>query len=49
MASENNNSTKKEKTPSSIHELTLIVNKAEYKELVKLQDLGRILYNACLG
>ena len=49
MASENNDSTKKEKTPSSIHELTLIVNQTEYKELVKLQDLGRILYNACLG
>ena len=49
MASENNNSTKKEKTPSSIHEFTLMVNNAEYKELVKLQDLGRILYNACLG
>ena len=42
-------SSKKENTPSSIHELTLIVNKSEYKELVKLQELGRILYNACHG
>ena len=42
-------SSKKENTPSSIHELTLMVNQNEYKELVKLQDLGRILYNACLG
>lgn len=49
MASENVSSTKKERTPSSVHEFTLMVNKAEYKELIKLQDLGRILYNACLG
>ena len=42
-------SSKKESTPSSVHELTLMVNQTEYKELVKLQDLGRILYNACLG
>ena len=49
MASKSNNSTKKETTPSSVHELTLIVNQTEYKELLKLQDLGRILYNACLG
>lgn len=49
MASKNVSSTKKERTPSSVHEFTLMVNKAEYKELVKPQDLGRILYNACLG
>lgn len=49
MASKNVSSTKKERTPSSVHELRLLVSKTEYKELIKLQDLGRILYNACLG
>ena len=49
MASRNTGSTKKERTPSSVHELRLLVSKTEYKELIKLQDLGRILYNACLG
>lgn len=40
---------KKEKTPSAIMEFRLLESKKDYKELLKLQDLGRILYNACLG
>ena len=41
--------TKKEKTPSCIYEFRLLENQRDYKELLKMQNLGRILYNACLG
>lgn len=41
--------TKSDKTPSAIMEFRLLESKNDYKELLKLQDLGRILYNACLG
>lgn len=44
-----NSSDKKKKTPSAIIEFRLLENQKDYKELLKLQDLGRILYNACLG
>ena len=40
---------KKETTPSAIMEFRLLESQKDYKKLLKLQDLGRILYNACLG
>ena len=39
----------KETTPSAIMEFRLLESQKDYKKLLKLQDLGRILYNACLG
>ena len=40
---------KKEQTPSAIHELRLLTNKPQEKELRKLMELGRLYYNAMLG
>ena len=44
-----NSKNNKETTPSAIMEFRLLESQKDYKKLLKLQDLGRILYNACLG
>lgn len=37
------------KTPSTVFQLTLKPTKQQEKELLKLQNMGRQIYNACLG